>query len=448
MHQADLKHDDKVLREKLEAIFQLRRTRSKINWDRAQYLDLLAAFGDPHLNLPPVIHVAGTNGKGSIIAILRSILQAQGLKVHCYTSPHLIYVNERIILAGQTIDNAYLERLIDQALSYNSGAPLSFFEITTALAFKAFSETPADILLLEVGLGGRLDCTNVIDVPLAAIINRISLDHVDFLGNDIRDIAAEKAGIMKADVPCIVGYQGDGDDACAVNKVLAETIESSRAYACRYGFEWSVRQENGQMVFSFGEQSYKFPLPNLLGAHQVNNAGVALATLFSVRHHIDVDIQAMEEGLGAIYWPGRLQNIDASHFGVSEDTEIWLDSGHNDSAGEALAVQAEQWYAQDGKPLHLVMGILDTKDSARFLAPLLPQLSALHIVPIASDPHYQRQDHIEDNIKEINDDIAVYAYDCCIEAIGCIARDHPSSRILIVGSVYLAGEVLEYVGGL
>lgn len=448
MHQADLKHDDKALRDKLETIFQLRRTRSKINWDRGQYLDLLAAFGNPHLTLPPVIHVAGTNGKGSIIAILQAILQAQGLKVHSYTSPHLVHVNERITLAGQAIDNAYLEQLIDQALEYNKDAPLSFFEITTVLAFKAFSDTSADILLLEVGLGGRLDCTNVIDAPLASVINRISLDHTDFLGDDICDIAAEKAGIMKAGVPCIMGYQGAGDEANAVNDVLMEEVDSSSAYSCKYGVDWDVRSSGERMTFSFDDQNYDFPLPSLQGAHQVRNAGVALATLFSLRQHIEVSDQAIEDGLKSVYWPGRLQKIEAASFDIADDHEIWLDSGHNDSAGEALATEVKQWQAQDERPLHLVVGMLDTKDSARFLASLLPHLTALHIVSIASDPHSQTKDDIEGNIKEMRYDMPLYAHDECIDAIQSIARDNPSSRILIAGSVYLAGEVLEHIGGL
>lgn len=448
MHQADLKHDDRALRDKLETIFQLRRTRSKINWDRGQYLDLLAAFGNPHLNLPPVIHVAGTNGKGSIVAILRAILQAQGFKVHCYTSPHLIHVNERITLAGQTIDNAYLEQLIDQALDYNDGAPLSFFEITTALAFKAFSETPADILLLEVGLGGRLDCTNVIDDPLVSVINRISLDHTDFLGNDIRDIAAEKAGIMKADIPCIIGYQGAGNDSDTVNDVLTEEIASSGACSCKNGVEWDVCSSGEKIEFSFEGQDYNFPLPSLQGAHQVQNAGVALATLFSLRQYIEVSDQAIEDGLTSVNWPGRLQSIDVASFGVSDDCKIWLDSGHNDSAGQALAEEAMQWKVLDYRPLHLIMGMLDTKDSARFLSPLLPHLTALHIVSISSDPHSQTKDDIEGNIKEMRYDMPIYAHDGCIDAIQSIARDNPSSRILIAGSVYLAGEVLEHIGGL
>ena len=448
MHQADLKHNAKALRDKLDTIFQLRRTRSKVNWDRGKYLDLLDAFDNPHLNLPPVIHVAGTNGKGSIIAILQAILQAQGLKVHSYTSPHLIHVNERITLAGQAIDNEYLEQLIDEALEYNKGAPLSFFEITTALAFKAFSDISADVLLLEVGLGGRLDCTNVIDAPLASVINRISLDHTDFLGGDIRDIAAEKAGIMKGGVTCVIGNQGIGNNSTAVNEVLANNIVTSGAHVCKHGSEWDVRSSGERMVFSFENHEYNFPLPSLSGAHQVQNAGVALATLFSLRQHIEVSDQAIEYGLNSVYWPGRLQNIDVSYFGVSDDCDVWLDSGHNDSAGEALAAEIVEWQTKDNKTLHLIMGMLDTKDSARFLTPLLPHITALHIVSISSDPKSQTKDDVESIVNNICDEVPVYEHGDCMESIRCIARDNPSSRILIAGSVYLAGEVLEHISEL
>ncbi len=447
MHQADLRHDDDSLRDKLENIFQLRRTRSKVNWDRGQYLDLLDQFGNPHLSLPPVIHVAGTNGKGSVIAILRSILQAQGLKVHCYTSPHLVNVNERITLAGKEIDNTYLEQLIDKALEYNKGAPLSFFEITTALAFKAFSDVPADVLLLEVGLGGRLDCTNVIDDPLVSVINRISMDHTDFLGNDIRDIAAEKAGVMKDGVPCVIGHQGGGDISGAVRMVLSDKIASSGAISCQSGDEWSVKSSDGRLNFIFGDQSFDFPLPNLNGAHQVQNAGVALASLFSVRSVLKVEDQAIEEGLQNVYWPGRLQKVDATVLGVSDECEVWLDSGHNDSAGEALANEIVQWRAQGEVPIYLVMGMLDTKDSARFLAPLIPNITALHIVSISSDPNSQTKSDVEDKIKDMCGDVPVYDNEGCIDAISDIARDNPSSKILVAGSVYLAGEVLERISG-
>ena len=211
MHKADLHHSNQSLQLKLEKIFQLRRTRSAVNWDREKYLDLLQHFGNPHAHLPPVIHVAGTNGKGSIIAMLRAVCEAAGMRVHCYTSPHLVQINERIVLAGKEIDDDLLESLIDEALGYIGDAPLSFFEVSTAIAFKAFSQVPADVLLLEVGMGGALDCTNVIEKSLVSVISRISMDHTQFLGDTIEEIAAQKSGIIKPGLPCIIGYQGGGE---------------------------------------------------------------------------------------------------------------------------------------------------------------------------------------------------------------------------------------------
>ena len=442
MRKADLHHSNTALQDKLETIFQLRRTRSKVNWDREQYFDLLAAFGNPHLRIPPVIHVAGTNGKGSVIAILRAILEAQGLKVHAYTSPHLIHVNERIVLAGLPIDNAYLEKLIDKALAHNEGAPLSFFEITTALAFKAFSEVSADILLLEVGMGGRLDCTNVIDAPLATVINRISMDHTEFLGDNISQIAAEKAGIMKADVPCIIGYQGDSLHSTAIVETLKDAIKSSNAQAYMHEAAWDVTQDGDKMIFSFEGTQHKLPLPSLEGAHQVHNAGLALAALFAIKDEITVTSDAMKAGLQSVSWPGRLQPISSQQFGLSNDTELWLDSGHNDSAGEALATQMKAWKKQSNKPVHLIMGMVETKDIKAFLTPVLPHIETLHIVPVSTDPTSQTKDDIE---KAITSSVPITAHDDFTDAIHTIAERDPSSRILIAGSIYLIGDVLKSV---
>ncbi len=428
MHKADLLHDDNRLQAKLESIYQLRRTRSKINWDREQYIELLEKFGNPHLSLPPVIHVAGTNGKGSVIAIMRSILERAGLIVHCYTSPHLINVNERIYLAGRDIDNVYLEELIDQTLEYNDGAPLSFFEITTAIAFKAFSDAPADILLLEVGMGGRLDCTNVINSPLATIINRISLDHTEFLGDHVAAIAKEKAGIMKRGIPCVIGYQGSNE----VIKTLENEASSYGAKAYIYGRKWGIEQKNNSMIFTFDEKDYEFPMPSLQGDHQVQNAGVALATLFSISDKINITHKAMEQGLKSVQWQGRLQKINIDDLSA----EIWLDCGHNDSAGEALATQIKQW----GGNIHLVMGMLEKKDASGFLKPLLPLIKSINIVPISSDADTKTKSDIN-----VDTNIQIHEHDSFIEAVKSICSHDKSAMILIAGSVYLAGEVLKYI---
>ena len=435
MHKADLKHGNSSLQGKLNHIFDLRKDRARVNWSPENYLNLLEKFGNPHKSLPPVIHVAGTNGKGSIIAILRAILEAQGLRVHIYTSPHLINVNERIVLAGVDIGDEYLEELIDQALEYNGYAPISFFEVLSAIGFKAFADNPADILLLEVGLGGRLDCTNIVENPLATIINRISMDHMDYLGNAIEGIAAEKAGVMKLKVPCVVGYQGNSGNYAAIIDVLKGAAKTSGADLLLCGNEWNIAQQNDGVVFSYGGDSYEFPLPSLKGEHQIKNAGVALAVLFSIRDKLKVSYEAMAEGLKTASWAGRLQKLTELDY----DAEIWLDSGHNDSAGEVLAAQLKLWQAQDDRPLHLIVGMLSSKEADAFLAPLLPHIAALHIVPISSDPNSQV-------MGDINADIGfMYEHDNFLDALQYITKNTSLSRILIAGSVYLAGEVLAYV---
>lgn len=417
MHKADLVHTHFDLQTKLEEIYSLRRTRSKVNWDRDQFLKLLENFGNPHLDLPPVIHVAGTNGKGSVIAMLRSILSAQGYRVHVYTSPHLIDVNERIVLAGEDISNERLSSLIDQALEFSDGAPLSFFEIITAIAFCAFADVPADVVLLEVGMGGRLDCTNVIEQAIATVINRVSMDHTDFLGDTIEVIAAEKAGIMKKGVPCLIGSQ-----ELEAYHVMQDTAQKIGAHIIS---GWSI---DGDMNFSFGAESFEFPMPSLHGAHQVQNAGLALATLFTVHDDLPVFHDSIVEGLQSVWWPARLQKIASHAYELSDDYELWLDSGHNDSAGKALAM-----HIQDvDQPVYLILGMLKMKSVELFLEPLRPLIQEIYVVPITGNDCFSAFD-IEG------------AHDCDTveQALKIIVNKSPQALILISGSVYLAGEVLK-----
>lgn len=443
MHQADLSHSHKSLEEKLNKIFQLRRTKTKVNWDPELYHKLLADFGNPHLNLPPVIHVAGTNGKGSVIAMLRSILEASGKRVHVYTSPHLIHVNERITLSGKHIDNAQLEALIDEALSYIDDAPLSFFEIITAVAFKAFSQVPADILLLEVGMGGRLDCTNVIAAPVATVINRISLDHTEFLGDDIAQIAAQKSGIIKQKVPCFIGYQGHDNNADIIHDVIQREAHEQGVQAVFYGDDFSAVSKDSALHFkmgSFEEECYA--LPALIGEHQIYNAALAIAVIKALPAPFsEITNDHINNGLLAVQWPGRLQRLDAACFGLSNDTEIWLDCGHNDSAGEALAEQVRYWDQDQEKENHLIFAMLGQKDAKGFLSPLSEVIHQFHLVPIANDPSSK-------TVKDINLDgfpkvISVQEHTYVFEAIKNSARGN--SRVIIAGSVYLAGEVLQAI---
>ncbi len=443
MHKADLNHSDAILQKKLEEIYSLRRTRSKVNWDREQFFELLAALGNPHEKIPPVIHVGGTNGKGSVIAMLRAILEAEGYKVHTYTSPHLVDMNERIYLAGTHIENDYLEALIDEALALNKGAPLSFFEITTALAFKAFSEHPADILLLEVGMGGRLDCTNVFEKPLACVINRISMDHTVFLGDDIKGITLEKAGIMKSSVPCLIGDQDEFSKP--VMEVLCGEAQKTGAINYPYGEAWDVVKNGDQLIFTYHGKSYHYPLPALEGAHQIKNAGLTLATLFSIRDRLKVTDESIALGLQNVKWEGRLQQIPSSLLGIDDSTEIWLDSGHNDSASKSLVSHVQYWKELDNKEMSLVFGMLGSKDPVKFLTPFLPFISELNITPISYDPSSRNKKDIMNALGDTLNQVTIHEYPNVIDALRNVAAEKGSQRILVTGSLYLVGEVLKYV---
>ena len=445
MHKADLHHSNLSLQSKLEEIFQLRRTKTAVNWDYENYLDLLAHFGNPHKNLPPVIHVAGTNGKGSIIAMMRSVCEAAGLRVHACTSPHLTHVNERIVLVGREIGDNKLESLIDDALAHVGDKPLSFFEIISAVAFKAFSEVSADIFLLEVGMGGRLDCTNVIDNPMVSIISRISMDHMQFLGDTIEEIAAQKAGIIRPRVPCVVGHQGGGEQGNAVLNVVQQEAQQKDAPLFVSGQDFLVSHDAAKMCFSCSGESFYYPLPALVGEHQILNAGVVLMALRQMKvQGIGVPEAAISEGLQSCEWPGRLQRVSDQWPGGAGEHEIWLDCGHNDSAGEALAEQMERW-SDDGRSTFLIVGMLKSKDSKGFLAPLQENVSEIYVVPISTDPSSQSAEHVR---KALGGSIDVSAYKNFIEAVEETMDAALSPvRILIAGSVYLAGDVLSFISG-
>ena len=366
------------------------------------------------------------------------------MRVHVYTSPHLTHVNERISLAGVLIDDERLERLIDQAMAYNQDKPLSFFEIITAIAFKAFCDVPADIVLLEVGMGGRLDCTNVVPQPIATIINRISLDHTDFLGNTIEAIAAEKAGIMKGGSPCVIGYQGDDDNAHKINMVLRNAAKIKNISACFYIENYKIAQHKNGFDLRVNAAQYTCPYPSMAGAHQVLNAALAVAALDAVRGALPVSQKAMSLGIQNAYWAGRLHKID--YKGAPDTSEIWLDSGHNDSAGQVLANQAIQWSADDGRDLYLIIGMLGTKDLKSFLAPLLPYATGVSYVPIAADPMgshgFQSFQRV---IEGLSSSVILSEHADFKHAVAEILGQNVSARILIAGSVYLAGEVLDFI---
>ncbi len=393
-------------------------------------LRLLHALGDPHEALPPVMHVAGTNGKGSTLAFLRAFLEAAGYRVHVYTSPHLVRFNERIRVAGQLIQEDALLAILEECERVNAGAPVTFFEITTAAAFLAFARTKADIALLETGLGGRFDATNVIARPAVTAITPISLDHQNFLGDTIAKIAFEKAGILKPATPAVLAAQVGEAEA-----VLEARAQELAAPLARSGREWTAAATKDGLAYR-GRREITLPPPGLLGPHQYENAGTALACLDELRG-FDVPDAALARGMRAVEWPARLQRLSRGPLPaiLPPGAELWLDGAHNPGGGAALARVAESWRA---RPLRLVVGMLNTHDPAGFLAPLAPFVDHVAAVAIPGEPNARPADELADAARSLGID-AVSAPDLA-SAVASIAV--PGGRTLICGSLYLAGRVL------
>ncbi|MBY0407580.1 MAG: bifunctional folylpolyglutamate synthase/dihydrofolate synthase, partial [Rickettsiales bacterium] len=341
--------------------------------------ELLAKLGNPEKNLPPTVHVAGTNGKGSTIAFLRAMLESAGLKVHVYTQPHLHRFNERITLASREISDMELFTAIEAARIAAADTPYSFFEGTTAAAFWAFANTPADILLLETGAGGRFDPTNAAENKILTITTTISFDHMDILGHTLSEIAWQKAGIYREDVPNVVSFQ-----APETHAVLDSEMAAVGAIPCVYGTHWRIQKTTQGMRFSNAGGTYDLPAPILPGPHQYVNAGNALAAATL----LDVGIEEKDviAGLTGAKWPARLERIETGPRAalLPRGWELWLDGGHNMAAGHTLATHIEtDW--QD-KPTHIIFGTTQGKDVASMLAPLQGKIQSLNVVPVASEP--------------------------------------------------------------
>ncbi|QQG36262.1 MAG: bifunctional folylpolyglutamate synthase/dihydrofolate synthase [Micavibrio aeruginosavorus] len=438
---------------KLEIIYNLRlhAPRSSLA-DRSDYRTLLERLDNPHKRLPPAVHIAGTNGKGSTLAFLKAMYEAAGYKVHTYTSPHLVRFNERIGLGGQDIADDLLETYLDHVMNMAQGLQVTFFEITTALAFLAFSRQPANICLIETGMGGRLDCTNIIEAPLATIITRISYDHCQYLGSTLSQIATEKAGIMKPDRPCIIGYQQGFQGAPPSHDSETLPFESIAGQIGtplhRAGREWSVSFTESDPIhftFRYGSLQKLYPIPYLVGAHQLENAGAALACT----HVIDsfpIHDESRATGLTRVRWAARLQRLDHHPLQglIPEDWELWLDGGHNDSAGEVLARQAQAWHVHDPRPLHLVMGMKRDKQADQFLAHILPHLTSISLLTI---PGMEEQSHDPLTLRQLaqsrRPDLAVACPASLNDALRRLAQAASCpGRILIAGSLFLAAYIL------
>ncbi len=394
---------------------------------------LLAALNHPERDLPPVIHLAGTNGKGSTQAMIRAGLEASGKRVHAYTSPHLARFHERIRLAGELISEEGLTEILDECYAANGGEQITYFEITTCAGLLAMARTPADFTLLETGLGGRLDATNVVDKPEMTVITPISIDHEQFLGNTLAKIAGEKAGIIKRGVPCVVGPQSD--EALEVIEARAEALGAPLIV---HGQHWHVYEERDRLIYQDERGLLDLPLPNLPGAHQYQNAGAALAVL----RHLDLGEAAFEGAMTDAYWPARMQRLrEGPLVDVAPNVELWLDGGHNPAAGEALA---KHLAGLPERPTYLICGMLNTKDATGYMRPLAAQAQQLTAVSIPGEANTLPADETAKMARSVG--ITAETADDVTQALADIAASNPSARVLICGSLYLAGHVLREIG--
>ena len=394
---------------------------------------LLEALGNPQDRLPPVIHLAGTNGKGSTQAMLRAGLEAAGKRVHAYTSPHLARFHERIRLAGELITETDLTAVLDECYEANNREQITYFEITTCAALLAMSRLPADFTLLEVGLGGRLDATNVVASPELTIITPVSIDHEQFLGDTLAKIAFEKAGIIKRGVTCVVGPQPD-----EAMEVIEERARKLGAPILAHGQHWHVSEERGRLVFQDETGLLDLPLPNLPGAHQIENAGAALAAL----RHLQMGEASYEAAVTQAYWPARMQRLSSGPLVEAAGTaELWLDGGHNAAAGQALA---KHLASLPKRPTHLICGMLNTKDISGYLSPLAREAQSLTAVSIPGEANTLPAEITAEAANSVG--LRATTAASVLEAIQAITAETPDVRLLICGSLYLAGNVLRENG--
>jgi dihydrofolate synthase/folylpolyglutamate synthase len=403
---------------------------------------LLGALGHPERKLPPVIHVAGTNGKGSTIAFLRAILEASGKSVHAYTSPHLVRFNERFRIGspgeGHLVSDDELVSSLEECERVNGAEPITVFEITTAAGLLIFAHHPADVLLLEVGLGGRLDATNVIDKPLASVITRVSIDHTDFLGDSLEKIAIEKAGILKPGVAAVIASQHR--EVLSVIERQAGRLGAPLKVA---GEDWMATEERGRLVYQDETGLLDLPAPRLYGRHQFENAGLAIAALRTARPFA-IPAAAFEAGMTKADWPARLQRLGQGRLVdlAPAGSELWLDGGHNPDGGRAIAATLADLEERVSRPLILVVGMLASKDCEGFLRNFAGLARRLIAVPVPGVEKALTSEAVADIARAIG--ISATSRDNLAEALHAARKLDldPPPRILITGSLYLAGEVL------
>ena len=441
--------------ERIDALMQIHPKGFDLSLDRIR--GLLEKLSNPQDRIPPVIHVAGTNGKGSTIAFCRGILEAAGLAVHVHTSPHLVNWNERYRIGrknapGQLADDAVLSEAIRRVADANDGKPITVFEILSAVMFVLFSEHPADVCLIEVGLGGRFDATNVVADPAVTIITPVSLDHEAYLGDTLAKIAFEKAGIIKHKVPLICGPQGD-----EASDVIIRQAARHKAPMQIAGQDFTGHREEGRMVWQSDNRMIDLPVPRLPGAHQIENSANAVAAClaFCASRNLTLDDETIAEGVTSANWPGRMQSLTHGKLFdiLPKDTEVWLDGGHNPGAAKMIFDFLQQLEANQAKPLTMICGMLTTKDPSGYFDALLPLRPKVITVPIvSSDAGFSARD-LEEHARA--SDLDAQSANSLTEALGLFANTNNhnnriespySSRLLISGSLYLVGDVLDQNG--
>ena len=409
----------------------------KIDLSLGRMRRLCAALGDPQRELPPVIHVAGTNGKGSTVAFLRAMAEAAGLRVHVFTSPHLVRFAERIRLAGTLISEEHLAEVLERVETANAGQAITFFEITTAAAFQAFSEVSADLCLLEVGLGGSLDATNVIDPPALSVITPVDHDHREFLGDEIAGIAGEKAGIIKRGTPVLTGWQVE--EAFAVIEGRAEALGAPLQ---AMGRDFDAFGQSGRLVLQTQDRLLDLPLPSLAGPHQIANAGLAAMAALSLRH-LKIDESAIAAGVASAVWPARMQRLTAgplARLANAAGTDLWLDGSHNVHAARALCDTLRALQGCDGRPATLICGLLANKDIEGFFDAFRSLRPGVICVPFESDAASPPERLVSAARAAGLEAQAATGVEAAVGV--ALSGQGPGPRLVICGSLYLAGEVL------
>ena len=416
----------------------------KIDLSLDRLTTLLEKLGNPHRKLPPVIHIAGTNGKGSTTANLRAFAEAAGHRVHVYSSPHLVRFAERIRLAGRLISETYLGEILEEVEAANGKDPITFFEVTTAAAFLAFSRVPADLCILEVGLGGRLDATNVIDEPAACVITPVSFDHEQFLGDTLAAITTEKAGIIKPGVPVICGPQLE-----IASEIIRETAEAKKAPLILYKDHWTAQTQFDSSGFTYEDMADTLHLPGpvLIGQHQIINAGLSIAAA-RTQKAVPISTAAIRAGLGWVRWPARLQNLQGSslHTLLPAGADLWLDGGHNPAAAGVIRTFLQGVNPID-RPIYLILGMMGTKDVEGYLKPLATMVEKVVAVSIAGEDGTAQPSHLAAAATDLGmSGIIAKDVTAALEIVAEGANSKRPPFVLIGGSLYLAGQVLKTAG--